>query len=417
MTPKDGVLPVEHAFDAKQAETSVRSGIGHHISSDSKTVQAVVVSLLSALITFLVFLAVLLPGEVARPLLIGDDKGNGIFVSDDYYVNYPDFKTVFMPKSIVEAIRVKQNLLHFQDGNRFVRTKGMFKSLPFKSAHLMTIPVQGANPTQVGLFDERAKVALRCIQTGAEIPVLLGPSETWFLAMVRVPVNWCSGEVEIVASSPSEELSVGFGTPLEVSRLFWIMNGRFGAVVGWVIAAVLFATLVLPFILLPRASILMRLGLVSIYPSLAGYLMFMFGWFAHSGTGLRIASVAFFIAPLIFALSRKLSLGTNWQTDIVRSFMAGSAALALVLLAPYLLLQIGGGIWFPGYAFFPASWSTDNLLSIMAAKSVLLLGPGHPEFLGHWSLGDRGVVQAGDLLAPMALPLLGSSLLQTQFGF
>lgn len=361
------------------------------------------------------FLAIL-PGENFRPLLHGSPNGDGTFIFDEFYVYKPNQNLTFLPDWALENFIVKQNLIH-EPNDRFVTKKGSFKSLPFTPSRWMAVPVLGADTNQLNLFERRAHVVVECIESGARIQLLDAPSESWFLSVVRVPEGWCPAEAQIVADSSEDTLSVGFGTPMEVTALFFLSHGPLGTVVAAVVAIVGFLLIAIPFIICPGINIMTRLAAAALYPSIAGYVIFLTTWFYHSPKVTSLLSVLYFMIPAttIAIYFYRTKVRHDQRTGIL--FGSACCALLVILVAPWLLLNIGGGIWFPGYAFFPASWSTDNLLSIMAAKSVLILGPGHPEFLGNWSLSDRGVVQAGQLMPLMALPLVGKSIYGTQIGY
>ena len=78
-------------------------------------------------------------------------------------------------------------------------------------------------------------------------------------------------------------------------------------------------------------------------------------------------------------------------------WLGGLAGVGGLTLLTYWLLPLNNGPWLPNAVFAPVTWSTDNQLSVMMAKSLLQRGPGPIDFLGPWSVTDRGVAPAGML--------------------
>lgn len=339
------------------------------------------------------------------------------FTSDEFHEYKLDPKTTFLPPGIVEEISIKENIIQSPD-NTFPASVGRVETLPFQPSRFMGIPVKGADVKQSNLYKEKSAVALECIESGATIDLLRGQSEAFFLSVIRVPDGWCEGKVKAVAFSPSASLHVGVGTPLKISAMQWLLSGPMGPFIGIVFAFAICVLVTVPFIALPASTLALRLTTVAMYPTLFGYAAFLAAWYS-SGHPIvvRLVAITFLLAPTIVFLSQvRANTGLDRNVKDVYCFIMGLAAVCALVLFPYILLANGGGYWFSGYSFFPASWSTDNLLSMFEARSILLVGRVHPEALGTWSISDRGIVQPGTLLTLFSLPRIGRVLMEWPIG-
>ena len=367
-------------------------------------------------IAIAVVLAVLSAGlggyAAAIPVLAGDR----VFVPDDFFEHQPSGATSFIPANIIGEIRVKQNLHHMAAEDRFVPDSGTIRTLPFMAPHYLAVPVLGASEDQMLTYGQRARVILRCLNTLAEIDVLRGPSEGWFLNVIRVPLDWCDGPAQLIGTSPTPAMSVGVGTPLRVDVWVWLLSGRLGVLVCAGLAAALFLAMTWPIMALARFSLWQRLAALVLYQSVAGAALFLFVWFVGAGAAAKALALLFAALPVMGLGWFRTQGGGRVDKAVSRQFLTGFAAALTILVLPYLLLPLENGFWFPSYAFFPASWSGDSLLAIMTAKSILAQGAVHPDFLGPWSIADRGIVQSGTMLLLYALPELGGALVQSPYG-
>ncbi|WP_072548746.1 hypothetical protein [Granulibacter bethesdensis] len=376
------------------------------------------------LISFLFFVSslfiVIVSREVSQPLLKGDLSNNAVFKPDDFVIYKPGRETVYIQKKAFDNFIGKENLARVVGPDKVVSFKkkaGKMESLPFLPSRWMAVPVVGKEQYDTFVYERRPYVALVCIASGKQISLLNALADSWVLSIVHVPDGWCNGEAKIIAQSSSDELRVGFGTPLEISPLFALADGPVGVLAGMIIALTGFLLITLPFILYPGVNVMARLAAMTIYQALAGYLIFVAAWFLHSHILLTCMGCLFFVAPsaaFLFLLKRN---GCRPDERSGLLFGLGIAVLLAILMIPRFLLQIGGEIWFPAVALFPASWATDNLLSIMTAKSFMLRGTIHPEFLSLWSMADRGIVQPGQMLSLMVLPGIGPAIVDNMPGF
>ncbi|MBV8472976.1 MAG: hypothetical protein JO107_05465 [Hyphomicrobiales bacterium] len=339
--------------------------------------------------------------ESVRPLLTSGSE----FIADQFFSYIPDAKTVFIPKRFLQSISVKENLVHTSDG--FVRQAGSIETVPFTPSRYMAIPIMGGNVDAPFFSRQQSRVYLRCLSSSAEIDLLSGPSAQYFLATVYVPKDWCDGQVSVVAKAGDADHSVGVGTPFRIGRATWAMSGRLGSVIAAVIAFALIAMSTIPIIAMGRYPLLQRLTMALLWPSLFGYVLFVQQWYVGSVDLSAALSLLYLFGPIALFTYESRRGRAEADIETTRVFMVAlGVTFGVVLLAPYLLIPIQNGFWFPCYAFFPATWSTDNLLSEMTAKSVLAAGAVHPYFLGPFSLTDRGVIQVGDFIGLLTLPFI-----------
>jgi hypothetical protein len=350
-------------------------------------------------------------GRVA-PLLTGPEQ----FTADDFHIYRPDDKVTFLPKTVLDAISVKENIRRTKDG--FPSAAGRLETVSFMPPRFLGVPVKGADTDQGNLYKTKSLVALECIGTSGTIDLLRGQSEAWFLAAVRIPDGWCKGQVRVIAEAKLDSLHVGLGTPLRISAFQWLMGEWLGPVVAAMFVFAIGLLIAVPFVALPTLGLGVRLTMVAAYPTLFGYATFMAAWYSSANPlVLKAMAIAFFSFPaLMFWVRSRLDVAADCQGEDVGRFITGLAAMVVLLLVPYYLLATGGGYWFSAYAFYPASWSTDNILSLQTARSIIHAGAVHPEPLGVWSIADRGVVQPGTLFALFGMPGIGQRLLDWPVG-
>ncbi len=349
--------------------------------------------------------------EETRPLLTGRD----IFVADPFYAYTPEFYSTFIPQQFLQAMTAKENIV--RTANAAWRRAGSIETAPFKPARFMAIPVMGGGRSP-SLFDPRQSgVYLRCLSNDAQLRLLNAPAE-WFLATVRVPDGWCDGLVTVAAHSVDEKHRAGLGTPFEIGPMTWAMAGRLGSVLAALIAFSLTSISVIPIVALGRYPLLHRLTFVLAAPSALGCLWFLQQWYVGSVEISALLGLVYLLGPVAFFTYKSWRRPAEVDEQTARVFLLSlGVAFLIVLVAPYALIPIQNGFWFPAYAFFPAAWSTDNLLSEMTAKSVLALGRIHPDYIGTWSVNDRGVIQAGDFIGLMTLPLVKELISGSVAGF
>lgn len=352
-------------------------------------------------------------GEM-RPLLTGDRQ----FSSDEFVEYTLDPKVTFLPPSVIDKIKIKENIRRMPDGS-FPSSAGRVETLPFTPSRFVGIPVKGADVHQINLYKTKSRVALECIDSGAALDLLGGQTEYFYLATVRIPEGWCPGMVKAVAESKMDSLHVGVGTPIRMSAVQWLLSRTTGALVAVVFVFAIGVLVTVPFLAIPGYSLGIRLTTIAAYPTIYGYASFMMGWYSGGKPLIVGAAALFFIAtPTVILLMRArghhdsdANIQDTWW------FLGALLAVCVLIAAPYILLSSnGGGYWFSAYAFFPASWSTDNILSMQTARSILLAGKVHPEALGVWRLSDRGVVQPGTLLTLFGLPGIGRVIMESPAG-
>ncbi|MBV8474150.1 MAG: hypothetical protein JO234_12100 [Hyphomicrobiales bacterium] len=307
-----------------------------------------------------------------------------------------------MPQQFLQAMTVEENIV--RTVNAAWRQAGSIETAPFKPAPYMAIPVMGGGKSP-SLFDPRQSgVYLRCLSNGAQLSLLNAPAE-WYLATVHAPDGWCDGLATVAAHSAGEKYRAGLGTPFEIGPMTWAMAGRLGALLAAVIAFSLTSISVIPIVALARYPLLHRLTFVLAAPSALGCVWFLQQWYAGSVEISAALGLVYLLGPVSFFAHKswRRPVEVDEQTAWVFLLALGVTFL-VVLVAPYALIPLQNGFWFPAYAFFPAAWSTDNLMSEMIAKAILAFGRIHPEYLGPWSMNDRGVIQTGDFIGLMTLP-------------
>jgi hypothetical protein len=352
-------------------------------------------------------------GEI-KPLLTGDRQ----FTNDDFVEYKLDPRVTFLPPSVIDKITIKENIKRMPDGS-FPSSAGRVETQPFTPSRFVGIPVKGADVNQINLYKTKSRVTLQCIESNAAIDLLGGQTEYFYLATTRVPDGWCKGPVKAVAESKMDSLHVGVGTPVRISAVQWVLSRTGGALVALAFVFAMGILVTIPFVAMPKCTLGIRVTMVAAYPTVCGYAAFMAGWYSGAQpVVVGVAALLFITVPSAIWLrcvrgdSRS---GANDQD--ARWFLAALFAVCLLIATPYILLSSnGGGYWFSAYAFFPASWSTDNILSMQTARSVLLAGKVHPEALGVWRLSDRGVIQPGTLLALFGLPGIGRVIMEWPVG-
>jgi hypothetical protein len=341
---------------------------------------------------FAMFLFLAQEQESTKALLEGED----IFVSNSFYGYQPDFKTTFIPKRILDISHMRENII--ADGNKFTTHAGTIETKPFPPSRYMSIPLLGGAFDEVfsGRYDpKRASIVLKCLDTDAAVDLLQAPSEGWGTRIIRIPDNWCPGLVKIAATSKQDQIHIGIGTPVKVGPLLWLVSSRIGVVAAGIFASGLFCLLFIPVLLMQSISLNKRLLFTILYPSVGGYFLYMFAQTPLQHHFLRTFGVIFFALPSFLLFVQRKKGNRSLDLNVARLFCLGLAGCFTIILLPYLLTPLENGFWFPNYAFYPSIWSTDNLLSVMMAKYALISGSGHPDFLGTWSISDRGIVQAG----------------------
>ncbi|WP_124800671.1 hypothetical protein [Paraburkholderia phosphatilytica] len=347
------------------------------------------------------------------PLLTGDAQ----FSRDAFLTYTPDYKMTFMPKAVLDEVSVKENIRRMPDGT-FPASAGRLETAPFMPTRYLGVPVKGSDTNQRNLYRQKSIVEIECIRTGDTIDLLKGQSEEWFMSTVRIRDGWCDGPVKVIAVSKADTLHVGIGTPLKISALQYFMSGTVGVVVAAMLAFVLCVLVSVPFIALPNFGWGSRLTLAAGYPSVFGYMAFMLVWYSGANPFvLQLTAWVFLGTPaaLYWATQRRHPVADCHEED-VRRFVLGLLVLCTVLVLPYVVIGTGGGYWFSAYAFFPASWTTDNILSMQEVRSIIYVGAIHPYPLATWSISDRGIVQPGTLFALFGLPWLRQPMLEWPVG-
>ncbi len=302
---------------------------------------------------------------------------------------------------------VKENNAYNQRDNSYSRRAGTIETLPFTPTRFMAVPLYAGDEIPTSAELRQSHIYLRCLTNDARLNLLKGPSPGWFLTTVRLPDRWCDGSVTIVAAAVDDDYAVGVGTPFRIGPLTWAMGGRLGALLAAILVFSLTTTSIIPIIALARYAILHQLLIVLIAPSILGCVWFLQQWYVGSVVVSAILGLISVFGPFVFFAYQSRQGRAEVDEQTLRAFLIGlSVTFLIVLVAPYLLIPIENGFWFPAYVFFPAFWSTDNLLSMMSAKSILTAGSIHPDYLGTWSLNDRGIIQAGDFIGLMTLPLV-----------
>jgi hypothetical protein len=353
-----------------------------------------------ALILISFFLLYVQGKESLRPLI----NGNDIFVNNTLHIYKPDPRSILIPPRILDLSLMQENLS--KQGEKFVGYVGTIETKPFRPSRYMSIPLLGGltdGEFSGQFFRDKARIVLKCLDSGAEIDLMRAPSESWYMRTVRIPDNWCRDSVQVIGQSKLENVRIGIGTPIKVGPLFWISSSWVGAMAAGILAAGLFCLIFIPILSLKKTPLLLRLLMGILYPSVSGYLLYMQAQAAQLQPYLWASSIVFFVLPCVGLIGAMVRDKQTFDAEVVSQFCWGLAGCLLIIVLPYTIIHLDNGFWFPNYAFYPVTWSKDNHLSLMMAKYAVMVGGGHPEYLGSWSISDRGIIQAGTLTPLIAL--------------
>src|SRR5665213_2369287 len=82
----------------------------------------------------------------------------------------------------------------------------------------------------------------------AQLNLLNGPSEGWFLTTVHLPAGWCNGQITVAAHSVDAKYAIGLGTPFKIGRITWAAGGRLGVFLAAILVFSLTAISTIPII-------------------------------------------------------------------------------------------------------------------------------------------------------------------------
>lgn len=281
---------------------------------------------------------------------------------------------------------------------------GGASSEPFRALRFLMVPVRGLTyeaagpgPYPLAFRPGDASVALVCERDGRRIELLTAPSQQWFQRVMAVPAQWCSSEARIVARAVFPGVQIGFGTPFRVGFFDWLASGVFGATMALALALLVVGLQTVPWLVDADAPALRRVAYALLWLVGDGLLLSALGYHGVGAPVLTAIALAGVAAPSGWLAARLLAGNVRLDLGAIAVWLAGLVGVGGLTVLTYWLLPLGDGSCLPNYAFAPVTWSTDNQLSVMMAKSLLQRGPEAPAYLGPWSITDRGVAPAGML--------------------
>lgn len=266
-------------------------------------------------------------------------------------------------------------------------TKATITTDGFRPSRYMAIPYGGF------AGDPGISLDLRCVSTDAVLPIATARTNNQMTAaMIRVPDDWCAGNVIVKAKSRNMEKYVEVGTPFSISGIDYYKNsflglvGLFAVVLAFTIALALVPDGALILVGSKRTcSPLAGLALVG----LVGYAMFFVLFFSRA-TGHALSCVILGGTIALFAwtsIRRPAALRELWTRRRVPIVLWAAVAFTAYALA--MSTYNGAGPWSINALFTPVRWSTDN--QFPAQISEYLFQGIDPRKLpyGVWHISDR----------------------------
>lgn len=284
---------------------------------------------------------------------------------------------------------------------------GKIESYPFKPAQNMVIPIKAgvySGGTYARSFSPtEASVNLNCLNNGKIKKLLASPAQDWFELSVKIPDDWCNGDVTLTAESLSKDVFAGVGTPFSVSRIYTLLAGPLNYFVAFGISSILFLSLFLPPLFLTRFQPLIRGALSLLQLGAFGYISFILQAQNFSYRFSLFITLLILLSPLAFLIyDTSLGQAKKIIPPLSRLCLIW-LILGLFICLPVSILPMSSGAWNFNFAFYPVSWSTDNLLSPSMASYVFETDGVQPPGIGPWSVIDRGFIPAGLISGQMLL--------------
>lgn len=326
------------------------------------------------------------------PLLTDSEWTN----TDGFMVERPDRLNSYLSQELINQGAIFFINLKLPNWETF---EGKIQSAPFTPSENMVIPLKGGIYSRSGYarhfspFD--AHIELSCIPNGNSIKLLTSPSQDWFELPVTLPKNWCPGMAILSASSSNKDVYVGVGTPFKVSKSYTLLAGPLNYFSAYGLSSLIFLLVFLPFLLLNNNSYIKK-GAAS---------LLWLGLFGYSSFVMQANNISYkyaFFLSLILLFTPTLILAFNFSKNNFRKIINDLSKLCLIWLIlgfficlPIALMPMNSGAWNFNFAFYPAGWSTDNLLSPAMGAYVFETEHIQPPALGPWSVIDRGFIPAG----------------------
>ncbi|RDS83412.1 hypothetical protein [Dyella psychrodurans] len=267
-------------------------------------------------------------------------------------------------------------------------TKADIRTKPFKPRRYMAVPYGGFAGT------DGIKLYLVCLKSGAQLPVASARTNTQMTeALLRLPSEWCPGDVALNAYSASTTFFITVGTPFSISWVEYYKNsfiGLIGILAFTFTFAFAWSLIFLPSVFLGfnrSGGNWLTSGMICF--GLIGYALF-FIYFASHHAGRIISAVLLLSVPALFIwlrARRRNVLARAWQ-----SWKTPTALWAAVVISAFCLAVAthnGAGPWTVNALFTPVQWSTDDQLPMLISEHLF---HGHdPRLLGFspWKISDR----------------------------
>lgn len=256
-------------------------------------------------------------------------------------------------------------------------------------------PVYLSFPYAEGSQLNHDSIVLLCLESNIKIPLVSDHTNAaWTERTVRIPVDRCGSRAQLIFDSNGEYFT-GFGTPFSANIFHYLKYSIFTAGFYFQLAFLfflsqLFLSYFLSKSLLPK-WISLTSGSILMFGIHSLLLFYLYSEKKELGISFSLISMMASLTLLLKERFRRSFVKRNYR------WLCHLYSFGLFFSLLLWLKNSGNLTWLPSTRFYPAEWSSDNLLPVFSMKAFLNLENLNGLF-GSWFISDRPPLFTGGVL-------------------